>query len=123
MSSELTERQVLDLKVARATQIEVPFDAVKPLVRKAYELSVPVGMGMIHYRPGPLDSMGVDELVRVMNKTGYLSMDYVHGRQVKFTIRKIGDYYFVHRRWPDHTEAQLIELLASVGVEFPTKAI
>ena len=114
MPVEMNEQQ---LKVVEMTHVEVPESVVTDLVRKAYDLSKPVGMGMIHFQPGPIPEPIVDDLVRLMNKTGYLTMDYTLGRQVKFTILKIGNRYFVHKTWRDHTKEDLVILLASVGVQ------
>ena len=62
--------------------IEIPLTKGRELIRKAYELSAPRGLGHIHYRKGGLGESEVDEIIAAAGKTGfnrYADMDYVNG--------------------------------------------
>ncbi len=93
-------------------QIEIPADKVRAAVCAAYDLSHPVGMGVLHYRHGPLDA---DTLDRIVGNGESIRMDYVHGRQCKFSIQKQGEKYFVRAPWYDHTDEDLAVLLRQIG--------
>lgn len=86
------------------------------LVKKAYALSRPQGLGHLHYREGELSD---EQAQQIINTPGGIDMDYVHGRAVKFWVKYEGDRMFVPKRWYDHTDAQLRELLTSVGIQMP----
>lgn len=86
------------------------------LVKKAYALSRPQGLGFMHFREGELSD---EEAKSIVNNPRGISLDYVHGRAVKFWIKYEGDRMFVPKSWYDHTDEQLRELLTSVGVQIP----
>lgn len=97
--------------------IELPKDVdLVALVKKAYELSRPQGMGMLHFQPGPLPDHVAPQLVGKETSPFPVNLDYVMGRAVKFTVTRHLGRLFVAPRWFDHTEADYRELLASVGV-------
>lgn len=96
--------------------IEIPLTKGRELIRKAYELSAPRGLGHIHYRKGGLGESEVDEIIAAAGKTGfnrYADMDYVNGRSVKMPIYFAdGGNLKIWRHWPDHGETGMLELLA-----------
>lgn len=93
--------------------IDVSDIDLRKLIKTAYRLSYPQGLGHLHYRPGELDEETLDQilehpdvLVREM-----VSLDYVHGRAVKLHVTIKGDKKFIHDHWFDHSEEQLATLL------------
>ncbi len=93
------------------------------VIRGAYELSGPQGLGILHYRDGTLSDEEVAAIIARESHVGsgpiVAGMDYVNGRSVKMHVRKepkTGDYY-VKRDWYDHGRAALEELLVKFGVE------
>ena len=104
--------------------IEIPADKLRDAISLAYALSSPVGMGMIHYREGGLDSATIDAVIATWAQGPIAArMDYVHGRQCKFTVRRDAERLFVGPSWHDHSEDQLIDLLTALGVESPREKI
>jgi hypothetical protein len=96
-------------------------DLVK-LAQKAYELSVPQGLGFLHARPGGLSESVAKALVEECKDDKYcaLNMDYVSGRACKLVVRKDKENpskLSVADQWYDHTTEQYKELLESVGVK------
>lgn len=88
-------------------------DLVK-MVQAAYDLSVPMGMGFVHYEEGPLSDHTAETIIQNTDSTlAAVSMDYVKGRCVKFTVRKHSgdDRLYIPGQWFDHTDEQLRELL------------
>jgi len=90
-------------------------DLVK-LVKKVYAMSVPVGMGFLHYVEGNLTTEQATSLIDRNNKT-VIHMDYIAGRQCKFRVFKENDRLYTMNEWYDHTEDQFRELMAYVGIE------
>lgn len=94
--------------------------AVEAVIKRAYHLSSAQGLGIIHYRPGPLEYHEVQTIMD-LSRGGPICMDYVHGRAVKLTIhldRERGRHYLVdHGTWCDHDVAQWedIKHLARTG--------
>lgn len=89
------------------------------LVAVAYELSVPQGMGFMHFNPGPLDADTVSAIVAQTTSFGCrLSMDYVRGRAVKLSVLVAADgrLYIGADRWYDHSPEQLAELAKRLGL-------
>lgn len=101
--------------------INVTEASLTDLAQAAYELSVPVGMGIIHFEEGCLSSEDALSLIKEDGRMA-LRMDYVHGRQCKFNVYRSeeGDLW-VEPQWYDHTREQLILLLKMVGIETPLK--
>lgn len=89
------------------------------IIKAAYALSVPVGMGFLHARPGPLSDEDAQTILGAERPDGRIvaSMDYVHGRQVKMTIFRKDGRHYINNTWYDHTPEQLEQLLEMVGVE------
>lgn len=92
-------------------------DLVK-LAQEAFRLSVPQGMGFLPFTPEPLSKSEAEQLIDKNSAYSILSMDYVHGRAVKLTVKKDKDGELsLPDNWYDHTDAQYAELLKSVGLE------
>lgn len=97
--------------------IAIPQDKLPALIRAAYDLSVPVGLGFIHARPGSLTD---DEVAQIIQPEGRIaaSMDYVNGRQCKLTVFRAEDGALsIRDTWFDHSDRQLRQLMDEIGVE------
>lgn len=90
--------------------IEVPKESIPDLVRKAYELSVPVGLGFLHATNEPLTDEQVNSLIDFDDEDP-VTMDYVLGRCCKFWVMKEDEKYFIGKSWYDHSQEQHAELL------------
>jgi hypothetical protein len=87
-------------------------DLIK-FVQKVYELSVPQGLGFLHFQPGGLST---EDAKCYINETGpdAVNMDYVHGRACKMFARREKDGKIViGNSWYDHRDDQLEQLLAA----------
>ena len=78
-------------------------------VKKVYELSVPQGLGVLHFKEGGLS----DEEAKAIVSRGQINMDYVHGRACKMNVFFKEGKWYISDRWYDHTNEQLRELLLS----------
>lgn len=96
--------------------IAIPQDKLPDLIRAVYDMSRPVGMGFIHAQPGTLSD---DEVASIIKPEGRIaaSMDYVKGRQCKMTVFRADDGSLsIRDYWFDHSDHQLQQLLATIGV-------
>ena len=98
--------------------IEVTGVDLRDMLRAAYRLSSPQGLGFLHARDGELDDAMVEEIISRDdgNKWTAIGTDYVHGRAMKFSVRRYDGRLYIQRRWFDHSQAQLAELLSAVGL-------
>ncbi len=89
-------------------------------VQAAYDLSRPVGLGLLHYRPGSLATEEAERLLSIGSPhqlpygglTPVIFLDYVLGRCVKFEIWKNEQgEYLIDDPWYDHTAEHLHELI------------
>lgn len=94
-------------------------DMVK-MIKKVYDLSIPVGMGYLHFTPEPLTDEEAESLINKNDDRIIVNMDYIKGRACKFHIRKEGDKLVTSDDWYDHTNEQYEELLAHVGINVKT---
>lgn len=85
------------------------------VIQAAYALSVPVGLGYLHHRDGPLDPQQAIQIVARADKD-FVNVDYLNGRAVKLTVHRDGERLFIPKRWFDHTVAQLAQLLTDIGM-------
>lgn len=95
-------------------------DLVK-LTQKAYELSVPQGLGFLHYVEGGLSEDEAKSLIFEDEPWGPLNLDYVKGRAVKLNVRSKDGKWFLDDSWYDHTDDQYKELLQSIGIDYDIK--
>lgn len=88
-------------------------------VKTVYDLSLPAGMGIFHYRAGPLTDAEAQEIVSRW-PTGKIDMDYVLGRCCKmFTYPADDGSQEIEDRWYDHDMYTLRVLLERVGASVP----
>ena len=93
-------------------------DLVK-LAQEAYKLSVPQGLGFLHFNPEPLSESEAEQCIHPDDRFMRLSMDYVNGRAVKLTVREEKNGTLsLPDSWYDHTDEQYQKLLSSVDLEF-----
>lgn len=97
-------------------EIDVTHCDLATLVRAAYDLSVPQGMGFLHAQPGSLSDA---EVASILSNPRGLVMDYVKGRAIKLTVYQDDGRKYFYGPWYDHTEAQLDELLTRIGASRP----
>lgn len=95
--------------------IEITGCDLVALVKKAYELSTPRGLGFLHAQPGGLTDEQAASLVKADSRWP-VSLDYVIGRAVKFNVYRDGEKLYTNDRWYDHSAQQLRDLLAHVGM-------
>ena len=97
-------------------------DLVK-FAQKAYDLSVPQGLGLLHFEDGGLSEAEAKEITKHTRGDVVLDMDYVKGRACKMTVFSENDEkkgLFMHDAWYDHTNDQLKELLSAFDIK-PSK--
>lgn len=89
---------------------------LKAVVKAAYDLSVPRGLGFLHAREGGLSDADAQEIVD-RNKSGFaaITMDYVHGRACKLSVYRRNGKLFIPARWYDHSPEAMERLLAAIG--------
>lgn len=101
--------------------IEITGASLVEVVKAAYDLSSPQGMGFIHATEGPMSDEDAEELLGAYSKhqigKEVFSMDYVRGRAVKLTVFMDGERRFIRDAWFDHTDAHLEKLLEKIGVK------
>lgn len=87
------------------------------VIREAYALSKPQGLGYLHYKDGPLPQPELEAIVARHAESRDLaaSMDYVMGRAVKLVVFRKGDKLEIRDEWFDHSPDQLAELLKRIG--------
>lgn len=83
--------------------------------KKVYELSVPQGLGFLHYTPKPLSDEEAKSCLR--KDTNFcLDMDYVNGRACKMTVFKEGEKLYIRDAWYDHSDSTFQKLLNSFNI-------
>ena len=102
----------------RANRVLISEESLEELVRNAYALSFPQGLGFLHARKGGLDDDTVKEILNADEGPFLrLHMDYVHGRSIKLAVHrdKNKDVLFIAadraRPWYDHTRSDFAELM------------
>ena len=93
---------------------------VRKLIREAYNLSSPQGLGFLHNYEGELSEREIDDIAKRAKEFGRpVSMDYVRGRSIKLRIYRTKDgREYIYDRWYDHSDEQLRELLRRVDVPY-----
>ena len=113
------------------SKIDVSSVDLRQLLREAYHLSQPQGMGFLHYTPG--EEISDEEIDDRINDDGRMyehtaaSVDYLRGRSMKFRVMReetsIPGIFDKSRRyiedsWHDHSDDALRILLRRVGIEW-----
>lgn len=93
---------------------------LRTLVAKAYELSTPQGLGFLHFTPKPLSEGEIDAIIAQGDARYAVDMDYVNGRSIKLHVRREGGKLTMPDSWYDHSDSQLDELCAALGVKRDT---
>jgi len=87
-------------------------DMVK-LVKKAFDLSRPQGMGFIQADKSPLTD---EEAKSLIEEDGSIDLDYVKGRACKFHVRVVDGKSYISAPWYDHSDQDLVTLFSHVGI-------
>lgn len=103
--------------------IEITGVDMAKFIKKAYDLSKPLGMGYFQYTPEPLTDEEAQSLINKKDPKIKCSLDYVKGRACKMTVHKEvegsllnkKERLFIRAPWFDHTDSQLKELLEHCG--------
>ncbi len=85
-------------------------------VKEVYKLSVPVGLGWLHFTKEELTDEEAKEILDVWKNDRMLclDMDYIKGRACKMYVFKEGKKLNIRVPWYDHTDIQLKKLLKAV---------
>ena len=86
--------------------------------KKVYELSVPQGLGFLHFKPEPLTDEEAKGCIRREGNI-VLDMDYVNGRACKMVVRSENGKFVISDTWYDHTDKALAQLLQHFGIAIP----
>ena len=95
--------------------IQISKNAIPELVRKAYDLSIPVGLGFLHAKTGSLTDEQVNSLINYDEKLCVVDMDYVLGRCCKFRVlrdKTDSTKFYIRDSWYDHSSSDFEKLLA-----------
>ena len=82
-------------------------------VKEVYRLSVPAGLGWLHFTEGELTDEEAKEILDIWknDKQFALDMDYIKGRACKMTVFRKENKLYIRSPWHDHTDIQLKKLL------------
>jgi hypothetical protein len=87
-------------------------DLIK-FVKRVYELSLPQGLGFLHYKTGGLTDEEAKSFIIPSPNSIAINMDYVKGRACKMVVWREGTTLYIRNSWYDHMDEQLRELLIS----------
>lgn len=89
--------------------------------KKVYELSVPQGLGHLHYNAEPLTDDEAKSLIHPPDRLYeiILDMDYVRGRACKMVVRKQDGKLLIADSWYDHTDRIFKQLLEHFSISLP----
>lgn len=102
------------------TRVHFSRSHLPSVIRKAYELSQPQGLGFLHFQPGSIPEGVLNQIVEQSNKRLGIDvhgvyMDYVLGRSVKLGIPHSPSddtFYLIDEgRWYDHSQEAWKELV------------
>lgn len=98
--------------------IEITGINLHEFAKKVYELSMPQGLGFLHFQEGGLDDDFVKKLFPIVeNNRIALDLDYVKGRACKMIVFKENDKLYIRDSWYDHTNTQLQLLLEHFNIK------
>jgi hypothetical protein len=83
-------------------------------VKGVYDMSAPMGMGYLHFKPEAMTDAEAREQIIDEGRCA-VSMDYVRGRCCKMYITRRGDRLYARSYWPDHSTTQLAKLFSRCG--------
>jgi len=98
--------------------IEITGASLREIVKAAYSLSQPRGLGFLHFTPGDMSDEQAAEIVSMQHRDPRiaLNLDYVGGRAVKLTVwRDTENRLWTARKWYDHSAQDLRDLLKAIG--------
>ncbi len=98
--------------------IEITGADLCAIVKAAYRLSQPRGLGFLHFTPGDMTDEQASEIVNMQRRDPRiaLNLDYIGGRAVKLTVwRDTDGRLWTAKKWYDHTTNDMCELLAAIG--------
>lgn len=100
-------------------RIYLPADTdLRALIKAAYNLSSPSGLGCLHYRPGELPDDAIDEILGRGTYRTPVIMDYVYGRAVKLDVHRDEEgRLWIYGKWYDHIDEDLTILLAELNAQ------
>jgi len=108
--------------------IEITGVDLKEFTKKVYELSLPQGLGFLHYQSGGLSDEQAEQIVsggnRLFNRPNdriALDMDYISGRACKMVVFKEEGRLYINKNWYDHTDTQLKMLLEHFNINISEK--
>ena len=99
------------------------FDLIK-FIKTVYDLSMPQGMGFLHFIPKPLTDDEANNCIKDVKDQSDIAvnMDYVIGRSCKMVVFLEDNKDLVIRiPWYDHTDMQLKKLLDTMKVSYNEK--
>ena len=103
----------------RENMIDVTEVNLVELVKAAYDLSRPQGLGILHFEEGFLTDEQAQELIdQTQSSSHAFALDYVKGRSVKLRARRDPENgkIFINKSWYDHSPDQMQELLKRAGL-------
>lgn len=100
-----------------SNMIEITGCDLTKLVKAAYSLSKPQGMGFLQFKPGDLSDEETAEILARGTKTEPVSMDYVLGRACKLDVFcDENNRLWILDDWFDYSDAQLAQLLHAIDI-------
>jgi len=90
-------------------------DLIK-FIREVYKLSIPAGLGRLHFIEGDLTDEEAKEISDIWknDKQFALEMDYIKGRACKMAVFRDRNRIYIRSPWYDHTDMRLTMLLKAV---------
>lgn len=88
---------------------------IRELIKLAYGLSKPQGLGFLHFMVGDIDATTLDSMVDSFEQKGRIDLDYVIGRACKCSFTKSDDGILTSiapDMWYDHTDDQANQFLS-----------
>jgi len=103
-------------------QVEIDITGIDLIkfIKGVYKLSIPAGLGYLHFREGELTNEETMQILNIWKKDPIyiLDMDYIRGRACKMTVFKDRIYgknrLYIRSPWYDHTDIQLRKLLEAI---------
>jgi hypothetical protein len=109
----------ISMKLYWRGYIDITDVDLRTLVKIAYSMSQPHGLGAIHYKPGELADEQLDKIMeQAAQCNGALRIDYLKGRSMKFNVYVDEDTQrrYFNLDWYDHGRLATAELLRDAKV-------